>query len=130
MAADPQPPQSGRVHFFEHRGTRILMVDFSHLQQTEEILREIDTARALIASQPPASLRTLTHVRGARYSPPVMDALKRFTAHNKPYVKAAAIVGMEGLHRVLYNAVLLFSRRNIEIFNTLDEARDWLARQP
>lgn len=125
-----QSPPTARVRFIEHRGVRMLLIDFSSLQQTEEILREVEIAREVVAGQRPASLRTLTHVKGARYTPPVMEALKQLTVHNKPYVTAAAVVGMEGLHRVLFRAVVLFSRRNIEAFDTLDEARDWLASQP
>jgi len=119
-----------RVRFIEHRARKILLIDFSNLQKTDEILREVETAREIVARQPPASVRTLTCVNGARYTPPVMDALKKLTAHNKPYVTAAAVVGMEGLHRVLFRAVVLFSRRNIESFDRIDEARDWLAAQP
>ncbi|HEX2203972.1 MAG TPA: hypothetical protein VHG91_11765 [Longimicrobium sp.] len=126
--APPQPSQ--RVRFVDHRGARILMIDLSELHETGDILREIDTVRALVSAEPPDSVRTLSYVKGARYSPPVMDALKELTAHNKPYVKAAAVVGMERLHRVLFRAVLLFSRRNMEVFTTLDQARDWLASQP
>lgn len=130
MTLPGQPdPSADRVRFVDHGGARILLIDFSHLQKTDEILAEVERARTLIARQPPASLLTLTHVRGARYSPPVMDALKQLTAHNKPFVKAAAVVGMEGLHRVLYRAVILFSRRNIEAFDDLDAARAWLVTQ-
>ncbi|HEY0150915.1 MAG TPA: hypothetical protein VGB92_02890 [Longimicrobium sp.] len=125
-----QSPPTSRVRFIEHRGARILLIDFSGLQKTEEILREVEVAREVVAGQRPASLRTLTHVKGARYTPPVMEALKQLTVHNKPYVTAAAVVGMEGLHRVLFRAVVLFSRRNIEAFDTMEEARDWLASQP
>jgi hypothetical protein len=125
-----QSPPTSRVRFIEHRGARILLIDFSGLQKTEEILREVEVAREVVAGQPPASLRTLTHVKDARYTPPVMEALKQLTVHNKPYVTAAAVVGMEGLHRVLFRAVVLFSRRNIEAFDTVEEARDWLAAQP
>jgi hypothetical protein len=56
--------------------------------------------------------------------------MKEFTSGNKPYVRHSAVAGMERVHRVLYRAVLLFSRRSIEIFDTTDQARDWLARQP
>jgi hypothetical protein len=42
----------------------------------------------------------------------------------------SAVAGMERVHRVLYRAVLLFSRRSIEVFDSLDDARDWLAAQP
>lgn len=119
-----------RVRFITHRGRRILLIDLSGLQKTEEILQEIETTRRFVAQEPPASVRTLSCVKGARYTPPVMDALKELTAHNKPYVTAAAVVGMEGLHRVLFRAVVLFSRRNMETFQTMEEARDWLASQP
>lgn len=123
------PAETQRVRFIEHRGQRILLIDFSGLQAAADILREIGVAREIVRSQPPNSLRTLTHVRGARYTAPVMDALKQLTADNKPYVRHAAVVGMEGIHRVLYRAVLLFSRRSIETFDDLDAARDWLASQ-
>ncbi|HYW06036.1 MAG TPA: hypothetical protein VE913_03715 [Longimicrobium sp.] len=124
-----QTTSLARIRFIEQRGKRILLIDFSGLQKTDEILAEVETARALVAAQPPASLLTLTHVKGARYTPPVMEALKKLAADNKPYVRAAAVVGMEGLHRVLYRAVILFSRRNIEAFDSMNEAREWLATQ-
>lgn len=124
------PAGTQRVRFIEHRGQRILYIDFSGLQSADDILREMQTAREIIRAQPPNSLRTLSNVKGARYSPPVMDAMKEFTAGNKPYVRHAAVFGMERVHRVLYRAVLLFSRRSMEIFEDLDAARDWLAKQP
>jgi hypothetical protein len=124
------PAGTRRVRFMEHRGQRILFIDFSGLHAADDILREMDVAREIIRSQPPASMRVLTDVRGARYSPPVMDAMKEFTAGNKPYVRHSAVAGMERVHRVLYRAVLLFSRRSIEIFDSNDAALDWLATQP
>jgi len=130
MSTAAAPAHTQRVRFMEHRGTRILFIDFSELQAAEDILREMDVAREIIRAQPPGSVRVLTDVTRARYTPPVMDAMKEFTAGNKPYVRHSAVAGMERVHRVLYRAVLLFSRRSIEIFETLDEARDWLAKQP
>lgn len=124
------PAGTQRVRFVEHRGQRILFIDFSGLQAADDILREMAVARDIIRSQAPSSMRVLTDVKGARYTPPVMDAMKEFTAGNKPYVRHSAVSGMERVHRVLYRAVLLFSRRSIEIFETLDEAKDWLVKQP
>ena len=118
------------MRFIEHRGRPILLIDFSGLQAADDILREIDAARGLIRSQPLNSVWVLSDVTGARYSPPVMDAMKELTAGNRPYVRHSAVAGMERVHRVLYRAVLLFSRRSIEVFDTVDRARDWLAEQP
>jgi hypothetical protein len=36
---------------------------------------------------------------------------------------------MSGLHRIAYQAVLLFSRRNIKAFEDDVEAMDWLVSQ-
>lgn len=132
LRSTPTPPSSPseRVRFLQHRGRSILLIDFSHLEETDDIVAVARAAKEVVAKQPPASLRTLSNVRGARYSPPVMDAIKDLAAHNRPYVKAAAVVGMENLHRILFRAVLIFTRRNMEAFDSLEEAKDWLARQP
>ena len=63
----------------------------------------------------------------ARFNDEVSNGLKEFTAHNRPYVKAAAIVGITGLKRILFDAVMAFSKRNIETFDNLDQAKRWLA---
>ncbi len=36
---------------------------------------------------------------------------------------------MSGLHRVAYQAVILFSKRNIQVFDTEEQAKDWLVSQ-
>lgn len=123
------PAETQRVRFQHHRAQQILYIDFSGLQSADDILAEMDAARRVIRAQPLNSVRTLSNVKGAKYSPPVMDAMKEFTAGNKPYVRHAAVYGMERVHRVLFRAVLLFSRRSMEIFDDLDAARDWLAKQ-
>ena len=55
------------------------------------------------------------------------DGLKQFTAHNKPYVKAGAVVGVTGLKRIIFSAVVTFSRRNLEAFDDVEQAKHWLA---
>lgn len=124
------PVETQRVRFIQHRGQQILSIDFSGLQSADDILAEMEVARRIIRVQPLNSVRSLSNVRGARYTPPVMDAMKEFTSGNKPYVRHAAVCGMERVHRVLFRAVLLFSRRSMEVFDDVDAARDWLARQP
>jgi hypothetical protein len=118
-----------RTRLVEHRGTRILLFDYSHVRDPDEAVREIRRSMEVVAGQPPDSLRILTDVTGARYNTRVMQALKELAAHNKPYVRASAITGMSGLHRIAYQAVIAFSRRNIRVFDDREEALDWLAGQ-
>jgi hypothetical protein len=118
-----------RTRFTEHRGKRILMLDYSGVQQADEALREIEHSKAVVASHPPKSLLVLTNVRDARYNTAVLQAMKELAAHNAPYVKASAVVGMGGLHRIAYQAIILFSRRKIQVFDDERQALDWLAEQ-
>lgn len=119
-----------RTRFIEHEGTRILLQDYSGLREPRAALDEIRRSREVVARQPPNSLRILTDVREARYNAAVLQALKEMAAHNAPYVRASAITGMSGLHRIAYQAVILFSKRNIRIFDAREDALDWLATQP
>ena len=122
-------PGQPRTRMIRHKGKEIMLLDYSDVMTTDEALGLIDESKRLIAQQPENSLRTLTYVRGARYSAPVIEAMKDMVAHNRPYVRAAAVVGMNTLHRIIYRAVTTFSRRNIAVFDELEEAKDWLVEQ-
>jgi hypothetical protein len=45
-----------------------------------------------------------------------------------PYVKASAVAGITGLKKIIYDAVLMFSKRNISTFDSIDSAKEWLAQ--
>jgi hypothetical protein len=118
----------GRVYFVETGDARILFIDFSNcdLADAVPIIRE---ARGIIASQPPGSLLTLTNVAGARVSPALAKVMKEFADHNKPYVRAGAVVGLSGVMRGIYEAVVKFTGRDLPVFQTIDDARAWLLQQ-
>jgi hypothetical protein len=58
-----------------------------------------------------------------------VDALKKLAAHNKPFVKASALVGLSPLTRVVFRAVIALTRRDIRAFATRDEAIAYLSSQ-
>ena len=118
-----------RTRFIEHQGKRILLLDYAGIKDPEEALRSIRESKEVVARQPPASLLVMTVVRDARYNAAVLQGMKELAAHNAPYVKASAVVGMSGLHRIAYQAVILFSKRNIKVFDQEAEALDWLVAQ-
>jgi hypothetical protein len=117
-----------RIRFIEHRGKTILHLDLTQAKP-DDILRLIDRAKPVIAAQPPQSVRTLTDVTDLKFNTTASEALKAFVAHNKPFVKAAAVVGVTGLKQIIYNAVVKFSGRNLVAFDTSSQAKDWLATQ-
>jgi hypothetical protein len=118
-----------RVRFIEHRGVQLLLLDFSNVSDTITALAAIEEARVEVRRQPPGSLLTLTDVRGSRFDKRIVDSIRELAAHNKPYVKAAAVVGLSGLTRVVYTALIRLTGRNIAAFDTLEEGQDYLAEQ-
>lgn len=114
-----------RVKFIKHEEKDILFLDFSNTR-TDEVLKIIEDAKRVISTKPMNSLLTLTDVTNARFNDEVGDGIKQFSAHNKPYVKAAAVVGITGLKKIIFGAVRAFSKRNIESFDDVEQAKRWL----
>jgi len=117
-----------RVKFIIHKWRQILLLDGSHCS-LEEAIKGIDEAEKVIRSQPESSLLILTDVTGARYDLEVIEKLKEFTNGNKPYVRASAVIGLDTLQKVVYNAVTLFSKRTFPVFDDIEKAKDWLIEQ-
>lgn len=116
-----------RVRFITHEGKDILFLNFSNCK-ADEVVTTIHHAKQIISSRPENSLLTLTDVTDARFNEEVGQSMKEFTAHNKPYVKASAVVGITGLKRIIFSAVVRFSQRNITAFDDIEEAKSWLVK--
>jgi hypothetical protein len=117
-----------RVSFIRHRDAEILFIDWAGATP-EEMLAAIDQAKQLIGSRPYRSVLTLTHVEGARVDRKVTQTLKDYVAHNKPYVRAGAVVGLNDLKSVIFNFVNRATGRSLRAVSSLAEAKDWLASQ-
>jgi hypothetical protein len=120
-----------RLRIIDHRGTQVVLLDFTDATDPAETVREIAKAKAWFAQQQPTrALRTVSDVTGARYNAAVLDALKDLAAHNKPYVGAAAGVVKTALHRVAMNVAAMFSGRKFQAFTDREAALDWVVAQP
>lgn len=110
------------------QGKQIFFINFRDASSAQG-MTVIASARAAIARCAPKSVLTLTDVTNANYDDTVTDALKQLAASNRPFVKAAAVVGVTGLRKVIFNMLIMFTGRQMSLFNDLDSARKWLATQ-
>lgn len=117
---------TSRVSFIQYKGVEILYIDWSNATAAET-LTAIGEAKRIIASRPAGSVRTLTNVQNARVDRVVTEALKEYVAHNKPYVVAGAVVGLNDLKMVIFNFVNRVTGRSLRAMDTLEGAKDWLA---
>jgi hypothetical protein len=122
-------PGLDRVRFVEHKGKRVLLHDLSNIQDPRDAFPLVEQSKAIVAQQQPRSLLTLTYVRGSRFNREIIEALKDLVVHNGPFVKAGAIVGLEGLQRVIYVTLTQLTGRRLPTFETVEEGLDYLASQ-
>jgi len=116
---------AGRVRFMMHRGKRVLSIDYSHCDVA--LLKAVaEEMHRVIAREPLNSVLTLTYVAGTGFDHESVEVLKSKVAANAPYVKRAAVIGISGLQRLIYEAVKLFTRRSIPNFSSREEALDYL----
>jgi hypothetical protein len=115
-----------RIRFIDHHGKRILLVDLSNCSadEVEEIARRVPD---YITVQPLGSVLALTDFTGASFDRDAIRAIKETAVFDKPFVKKSALIGTEDLPSSFYDELKSYSRRDLLIFKTREEALDWLA---
>lgn len=117
-----------RSCFVAHKGKQIFVLDCQGITP-EDMHLLIDECARIVRQQPEQSVLTLTIAGGSTtFDSESVSKLKELTKGNAPYVKAAAVVGITGLFKVVLSAVSMFSRRRFYMFDTVEEAKDFLVR--
>ncbi|GAC1347754.1 MAG: hypothetical protein NVSMB23_27510 [Myxococcales bacterium] len=117
--------------FIEHRGVPLVLMDFHGIGDREQALAEIAAAARFVAQQPRRrDLRVLADVKDSKWDAEILEAVRKLIAHNRPWVFASAVVGVDSFARVTIRALLLLSHRQITLMSDLAAAKDWLLAQP
>lgn len=105
-------------------------MDLSGLREPKDKIVVLNEARQLIDAQPPKSVLLLTNCIQTHYEAEGAEAIKAYSKANSPYVKASAVTGVVGIKKILLNAIVKLTGRNIVAVDTVEQALDWLAEQP
>ncbi|PZR14926.1 MAG: hypothetical protein DI536_09075 [Archangium gephyra] len=104
-------------------GVQILHLDFVGIT-IEQAPALLEACGALVRSQPLDSAFTLSDFTGAHFDSNITVQLREYTKANRPHVHFGAVVGITGIKRAVYRAMLLFSgRTNLVLCDTVDEAK-------
>jgi hypothetical protein len=110
-----------------HKGKEILYVDYTGMKK-EEILQTMDdaTAFALEENRPLLRLSNMTGIFAVKEVLEKAQQSGKVTNHLT--IKRAA-VGITGAKKVLLNAYNRVSGNSTRVFNTVEEAKDWLVKE-
>ena len=114
-----------KSRFVYESGKEIYQLKFEY-NEPEEALPVIEECAKSVRSRPDKSVVTLTIVSGGKFNMQVVDKLKELTRGNEAYVKKAAVVGIEGMYKIVMTAVSIFSKRDFKLFDTREEAIKYL----
>ena len=115
-----------RIHFIEHKGKQILLVDFSSLsaagvEATVRAVPEVVTTRAR------DSVLLLADFTEAVFDDEALRSMKEAAVFNKPFIRKSAWVGANSFPEVFRQNLKSFSGRDFPLFKSREEALEWLA---
>lgn len=116
------------VETITHQGKQVLIIDLVNATK-ETIPPIIAQAQQAIIGNPPGSVYAVMDVTDIHFNKESVEIVKNFALLVKPYIKSAAIVGLSGLTKVIYDTIMLLIREKYPTFKTRQEAIDWIGAQ-
>ena len=116
-----------RWKWVEHKGKRILHVDYRRLRSDEILLLINESINVVLAS--PGPVRLLGNIGDAGVSPAVMKEMKKLGGTIlRQKLEKTAVVGVTGVNGVFFDAyVAVAGQDTVRKFETEKEALDWLS---
>jgi hypothetical protein len=118
-----------RVTLIQHAGKEIVFLDLANAK-IADITAMIAEAAPVIRSRKPKSVLTLTDATNIAVAHFSNDEMSKFLSDNKPYVKAAAVIGLSSLARAVVSTLRIISGRQIAAFGERAAALRWLVEHP
>jgi hypothetical protein len=114
-----------RIHFIYHQRKKILVIDLSKCSTSEfeKLVRQVPDH---VTVQPLGSVLVLTDFTGVVFDRGAVLAVKETAVFDKPYIKKSALIGAETFPKDFYEELKSFSRRDLRIFRSREEALAWL----
>jgi len=116
---------ASRVGFSEHKGKRVLVVDFSRA--------DLDLVRAVAAeclhvmsTQPSNSVLSLVEVEGIPFHTEALKIGAELTEKVEQYAIRTALSGVAGFRSFMLQAIADAARRPIRLFKEREKALQWL----
>ena len=110
-----------------HKGKRFIYCDFRDFGiEADGLNAEIEAADRLICKELEGSVLALADLRDTVASRKVVEMFKLSAARTRKNVRKQAVVGVTGIRKLLAEAVARFSEQPMHLFDSVEEAKDWL----
>lgn len=105
-------------------------MDFSNAHSTAEISQTVEEIKRIVAIHQPKSLLGLVDFTGMTINTETIRIIKGMAAHNRPFLKFIALVGLGFIRSILFRVMLRLSgRKNHRMFRNREKALEWLGEK-
>jgi hypothetical protein len=119
-----------RIEEFTRSGKNFIYIDVSNLKKNEDFIKIVDVVQQIIVKYPEQSVHTIVNIENIIFDTETKEIAGNCMRHNAPYVKYGSVIGLDGIKKIMVNAVFTFSgRKNMRFFYTREQALDWLLQQ-
>ena len=120
----------GRIEEFKQNDKSFIYYDLSEFKTNDEFEALIEEAKQVIESYDEGSVYTITNIEKVKFDTKTKDIVAEWMSHNKPYVKYGVVIGMDGIKKIMVNAIFTLSgRKNMTSTSTKEQAIEWLLKQ-
>jgi len=119
-----------RIEEFTLDGKNFIYLDMSEFKENSEYREFVEVAKKRIAKYAKCSLFTIANIRDIKFDTETKKIIAEWVEYNKPYVKRGAVIGFDGIKRMVVNAVFkMVDRKNMVFFPSREQAVEWLLKQ-
>jgi len=119
-----------RIEEFTRDGKNFIYYDLSDFKTNDEFLEFTKIAKDCITKYAEYSLFTITNIKDVKFDSETKNIMADWMEYNKPYVKFGAIVGFDGIKKIMVNAILkLCGRKNMAFSSNKEQAIEFLLKQ-
>jgi len=122
--------EKSAIEEFTRDGNSFLYIDFSGTKTNEQLTGTTKAVEEIIKKYPPHSVYTITNCENVRFDSETKEIMTKYMEYNKPYVKSGAVIGLDGIIKVMSNTVLRLSgRENLVFAFTKEQAVELLLKK-
>jgi len=119
-----------RIEEFKRDGKEFVYYDLSNFETNDEFIEFTKVANERITKYAEHSLYTITNIRDVRFDSETKNIVATWMENNKPYVKFGAVIGFDGIKKIMVNAIFkLCGRKNMTFTSSKEQAIEFLLKQ-
>jgi hypothetical protein len=119
-----------RIEEFTREGKNLIYYDLSDFKTNDEFLEFTKIAKENITKYAEHSLLTIANIRDVKFDSETKNIMADWMEYNKPYVKFGAIIGFDGIKKIMVNAILKLSgRKNMAFISNKEQAIEFLLKK-